>query len=73
MRTVKLQHNGDTVLDPADPHLVKRGSVLLDGHEPGMWEQRRDGTWIASLSAAGKTFVARDRNQLIEQLVLVPL
>jgi len=49
MRTVKLEHNDDTVLDPADPQLVMRGSVLLDGHECGGWEQRRDGTWIARL------------------------
>lgn len=73
MRTVKLEHNDDTVLDPADPQLVMRGSVLLDGHECGTWEQCRDGAWIASLSASGKKLIARDRRQLIEQLALVSL
>jgi hypothetical protein len=73
MRTVKLEHNDDAVLDPADPMLVMRGSVLLDGHELGVWEQRRNGTWIAWLSASGKTIIAEDRNQLIEQLALVSL
>ena len=73
MRTVKLEHNDDTVLDPADPQLVIRGSLLLDGHECGGWEQRRDGTWIARLSRSGETVVAASRNQLIERLTLVSL
>jgi hypothetical protein len=73
MRTVKLEHNDDTVLDPTDPQLVIRGSLLLDGHECGGWEQRRDGTWIARLSASGETIVAASRNQLIERLTLVSL
>jgi len=73
MRTVKLEHNDDTVLDPSDPQLVMRGSLLLDGHECGGWEQRRDGTWIARLSKFGETVVAASRNQLIERLTLVSL
>lgn len=73
MRTVKLEHNDDTVLDPSDPQLVMRGSLLLDGHECGTWEQRRDGTWTARLSASGETFVEADRKQLIERLALVSL
>jgi hypothetical protein len=73
MRTVKLEHNDETVLDPADPQLLVRGSLLLDGHECGGREQRRDGTWIARLSASGETVVAASRNQLIERLTLVSL
>lgn len=73
MRTVKLEHNDDTVLDPADPQLVMRGSVLPDGPECGTWEQCRNGAWIASLAASGKKLVARDRSQLIKQLALVSL
>ena len=73
MRTVKLEHNDDTVLDPADPQLVMRGSLLLDGHECGGCEQRRDGTWIARLSTSGETIVAACRDQLIERLTLVSL
>ena len=68
MRTVKLEHNDDTVLDPTDPHLVKCGSLLLDGHECGEWEQRRDGTWIARLSVSGETIIAAGRDDLIERL-----
>jgi hypothetical protein len=81
MRTVKLEHNDDTVLDPTDPQLVTRGSLLLDGHECGTWEQRRDGTWTARLSASasvsasasGETIVATGRTQLIERLARIPL
>jgi hypothetical protein len=68
MRTVKLEHNDDTALDPADPELVMRGSILLDGHAAGSWEQRRDGTWIARLNATGETFSEPGRPQLIERL-----
>jgi hypothetical protein len=73
MRNVKLEHNDDTVLDPADPQLVARGSLLLDGHECGTWEQRRDGTWTARLSASGETLVEAGRKQLIDRLALFPL
>jgi hypothetical protein len=68
MRTVKLEHNDDTVLDPADPELVMRGSVLLDGELAGMWEQRRDGTWIARLKATGESFVEPGESRLIARL-----
>jgi hypothetical protein len=68
MRTVKLEHNDDTALDPADPELVMRGSVLLDGALAGMWEQRRDGTWIARLKATGERFTEPGESQLIEKL-----
>ncbi|MEA3126655.1 MAG: hypothetical protein QOD67_3674 [Caballeronia sp.] len=73
MRTVKLEHNDDTVLDPTDPQLAMRGSLLLDGHECGGWEQRRDGTWIARLSASGEIIVAASRDHLVERLTLVSL
>ncbi|AMM17352.1 hypothetical protein AX768_24350 [Burkholderia sp. PAMC 28687] len=72
MRTVKLEHNDDTVLDPSDPQLVARGSLLIDGHECGTWEQRRDGTWTARLSASGGTIVEAGRKQLIDRLALIP-
>lgn len=73
MRTVKLEHNDDTVLDPTDPQLVMRGSLLPDGHECGGWEHRRDGTWIARVSPSGEAIVAASRDQLIERLTLVSL
>jgi hypothetical protein len=68
MRTVKLEHNDDTVLDPADPELVMRGSLFLDGREAGMWEQRRDGMWSARLKSSGETFSEPGKPQLIERL-----
>ena len=73
MRTVKLEHNDDTVLDPSDPQRVARGSLLLDGHECGIWEQRRDGTWAARVSISGASIVEAGRKQLIERLALIPL
>ena len=76
MRTVKLEHNDDIALDPADPEFVMRvlmrvlmrGSVLLDGARAGMWEQRRDSTWIALLKATGERFTEPGESQLIERL-----
>jgi hypothetical protein len=68
MQTVKLEHNDDTTLDPADPELVMRGSLFLDGREAGMWEQRRDGTWIARLKSSGETLVEPGKSQLVERL-----
>jgi hypothetical protein len=68
MRTVKLEHNDDTTLDPADPQLIKRGSVLLDGQQAGMWEKRRDGTWVAHLKATGERFVEPGEALLIMRL-----
>jgi hypothetical protein len=80
MRTVKLEHNDDIALDPADPEfvmrvlmrvlmrVVMRGSVLLDGARAGMWEQRRDSTWIALLKATGERFTEPGESQLIERL-----
>ena len=76
MRTVKLEHNDDTAPDPADPEFVMRvlmrvlmrGSVLLDGARAGMWEQRRDGAWIALLKATGERFTEPGEFQLIERL-----
>ena len=57
MHTVKLEHNDDEVLDPADPQLVVRGSLFIDGHDAGCWEERRDGTWAAHVrhKAAGSS------------------
>jgi hypothetical protein len=68
MRTVKLEHNDDTALDPADPQLIKRGSVLLDGQQAGTWEQRRDGTWVARLKVTGERFVEPGEALLIMRL-----
>jgi hypothetical protein len=45
-----------------------RGSVLLDGELAGMWEQRRDGTWIARLKATGESFVEPGESRLIARL-----
>jgi hypothetical protein len=68
MRSITLEHNDDCVLDPGDPGLVTRGSLLIDGHVAGMWEQRRDGSWIARLRGSGRVVTAAGRSQLIERL-----
>ena len=44
---VQLLHNDDTVLDPADPSLRERGTVMVDGREWGNWESHRSGSWTA--------------------------
>jgi hypothetical protein len=48
--------------------VLMRGSVLLDGARAGMWEQRRDSTWIALLKATGERFTEPGESQLIERL-----
>lgn len=68
MRTVKLEKNDDTVLDPADPGLVTRGSILLDGHERGTWEHRRDGHWVARIAGMDAQFVETSEGGLIARL-----
>lgn len=59
MAKITLLHNDDEVLDPADSSLRTRGSLDVDGHEKGSWEEHIDGTWTARLdkerlSAASK-------------------
>jgi hypothetical protein len=49
MSHIQLLHNDDEVLDPTDPALRARGSVLIDGKEYGSWESRTDGSWSAWL------------------------
>ncbi|MCG7402198.1 MULTISPECIES: hypothetical protein [Caballeronia] len=68
MHTVKLEHNDDEVLDPADPQLVVRGSLFIDGHDAGCWEERRDGTWAAHVRHKGGWIVETSRGALIERL-----
>ncbi|KIG03502.1 hypothetical protein [Caballeronia concitans] len=68
MHYVKLEHNDDTALDPADPELVMRGSLFIDGHEAGCWEARRDGTWVAHLRHEKGWIVEQSRVALIERL-----
>ncbi len=69
MHIVKLEHNDDAALDPADPQLLMRGSLMLDGrHEAGCWEARRDGTWAAHLRCTPGWIVAPSRATLIERL-----
>lgn len=68
MHDVRLAHNDDTALDPADPTLVMRGSLFIDGHEAGCWEARRDGTWTAHLRHSQGWIVEPSRAALIERL-----
>jgi hypothetical protein len=71
MQHVKLAHNDDTALDPADPQLVMRGSLFIDGHEAGCWEARRDGTWAAHLKHEQDWIVEASKAALIERLARV--
>ncbi|MEZ2353324.1 hypothetical protein [Caballeronia sp. RCC_10] len=68
MHDVKLEHNDDMALDPADPALVMRGSLFIDGHEAGCWEARRDGTWTAHLRHERGWIVEPSRAALVERL-----
>ncbi|WP_277185015.1 hypothetical protein [Caballeronia sp. BR00000012568055] len=68
MHDVKLAHNDDTALDPADPQLVMRGSLFIDGHEAGCWEARRDGTWAAHRKHEQNWIVESSKAALIERL-----
>ncbi|WP_459904615.1 hypothetical protein [Caballeronia sp. HLA56] len=68
MHDVKLEHNDDATLDPAAPQLVMRGSLFIDGHEAGCWEERRNGTWAARLRHAEQWIVETSRAALIERL-----
>jgi len=68
MHTVKLEHNDDEVLDPADPQLVERGSLFIDGYDAGCWEQRRDGTWVAHVRHRVGWIVETSRGALIDRL-----
>lgn len=68
MHTVKLEHNDDEVLDPADPQLVVRGSLFIDGRNAGSWEARRDGTWAAHVRHKSGWIVETSRVALIERL-----
>jgi hypothetical protein len=68
MHDVKLEHNDDTALDPSDPQLRMRGSLIIDGHEAGCWEARRDGTWAAHMRHTPGWIVQPSRIALIEQL-----
>ena len=68
MHIVKLEHNDNATLDPADPQLPMHGSLMLDGHEAGCWEARRDGTWAAHLRRTPGWIVMASRAALIERL-----
>ncbi len=68
MHDVRLEHNDDATLDPADPQLLMRGSLIIDGHEAGCWEARRDGTWAAHLRRTQGWIVEASKRTLIERL-----
>lgn len=68
MRTVKLEKNDDTVLDPADPGLVTRGSLFIDGQQQGAWEHRRDGSWVALMNGARERIIEASEGELIARL-----
>jgi hypothetical protein len=66
MAKITLIHNDDETLDPADPTLRTRGSLKIDGHERGTWEEHRDGHWSALVD--GETVGAASKEALIAQL-----
>jgi hypothetical protein len=68
MHDIKLEHNDDAGLDPADPQCIMRGSLFIDGHEAGSWEARRDGSWAAHLRHEQGWVVEQRKNALIERL-----
>jgi hypothetical protein len=68
MHHVKLEHNDDEVLDPADPQLVMRGSLFIDGRDAGCWEKRRDGTWAAHVRHREGWIVEASRDALVGRL-----
>ena len=66
MVTVNLLHNDDEVLDPSDSTLRTRGSVEMDGHGKGSWEEHLDGRWTALVDSA--SFQAPSRDALARQI-----
>lgn len=67
MAKIELLHNDDEVLDPLDSTLRMRGSLLIDGHERGSWEEHLDGHYIARTD--GTELSAPSRRDLISLLV----
>ena len=53
MTTIKLLRNDDETLDPSDPTMVQRGSLMIDGNHAGTWEKHRSGEWTAFVNRAG--------------------
>jgi hypothetical protein len=68
MHHVKLEHNDEETLDPAAPQVAARGSLFIDGHDAGSWEQRRDGTWAAHVRHRDGWIVESSRDALIGRL-----
>lgn len=68
MKTIELLHNDDEVLDPTDPHLVKRGSILADGSEVGGWAEHDNGTWKAWVREPRLELTASSAEELESQL-----
>jgi hypothetical protein len=68
MNTVELLHNDDETLDPTDPGLSRRGSVIYDGDEAGTWEAHRGGKWMAILCRSGAALTAADEASLRQLL-----
>jgi hypothetical protein len=66
MATITLLHNDDETLDPGDPSLRTRGSLKIDGHERGTWEEHRDGRWTALLH--GEAISAASKEGLIAEI-----
>ncbi|QIE29581.1 hypothetical protein [Caballeronia sp. SBC2] len=63
MPKIELQHNDDEVLDPLDSTLRTRGSLRVDGHERGSWEEHLDGHCVGRLD--GTELIGRDKGHLI--------
>ncbi|MHB9842069.1 hypothetical protein Q8F57_045675 [Paraburkholderia terrae] len=66
MVTVNLLHNDDEVLDPSDSSLRTRGTVQVNGHGRGGWEEHLDGTWTALID--GASLQAQSRQALVSQI-----
>jgi hypothetical protein len=66
MSRITLLHNDDETLDPTDSTLRARGSLKVDGHERGSWEEHRDGHWTARVD--GASFSAASKEALVAQI-----
>ncbi|KMZ12994.1 hypothetical protein BHUM_00705 [Candidatus Burkholderia humilis] len=66
MTKITLLHNDDETLDPGDPTLRTRGSLQIDGHAHGTWEEHRDGRWTARVD--GEAVSAASKEALIAEI-----
>lgn len=66
MPKIELLHNDDEVLNPLDTTLRIRGSLRIDGHERGSWEEHLDGHYVARIGDTELS--AANRRDMIERI-----